>query len=169
MESLIDSNTIALYASYPNFPHGIIDPIEDIAKIALKHKVAFHLDGCLGGFVAGFLKEHENKFTLDIDGITSISLDHHKFALAPKGVSTVFFKEREMRHKMYFNYTEWCGGLYATPSFPGSRSGFASAGAWYSLTHNCRNQFVNNAIAVSTATKTAADELRKIQGVTVFG
>ena len=58
MESLIDSNTIALYASYPNYPHGIIDPIEDIAKLAKKYKVGFHIDGCLGGLVAGFLKEH---------------------------------------------------------------------------------------------------------------
>ena len=56
MESLIDSNTIAIYGSYPNFPHGIIDPIEDLAALAVKYKIGFHLDGCLGGLVAGFLK-----------------------------------------------------------------------------------------------------------------
>jgi sphinganine-1-phosphate aldolase len=94
MSSLIDSNTIALYGSYPNYPHGIIDPIQEIAALAKKHNIAFHIDGCLGGFVAGFLKEHEGKFTLDIEGATSISLDHHKFALAPKGVSTLFFKTK---------------------------------------------------------------------------
>jgi sphinganine-1-phosphate aldolase len=27
MRQLIDSNTIAIYGSYPNYPHGIIDPI----------------------------------------------------------------------------------------------------------------------------------------------
>ncbi len=56
MSSLIDHNTIALYGSYPNYPHGIIDPIQDIAKLALKHKIGFHVDGCLGGFVSAFLK-----------------------------------------------------------------------------------------------------------------
>ena len=56
MESLIDSNTIAIYGSYPNFPHGIIDPVEDLAALAVKYKIGFHLDGCLGGLVAGFLK-----------------------------------------------------------------------------------------------------------------
>ena len=58
MEQLIDKNTIALYASYPNYPHGIIDPIEEIAKLAVKYKVSYHVDGCLGGFLTAFLKEH---------------------------------------------------------------------------------------------------------------
>lgn len=142
MKSLIDHNTIALYASYPNFPHGIIDPIADIAPIAKKHKIGFHVDGCLGGFVAAFLKEHEGKFSLDIDGVTSISLDNHKFGLAPKGVAVLLFKEKKLRQSMYFIYTEWVGGIYATPSFPGSRSGFASAGAWYALTHVGRKQYL---------------------------
>jgi sphinganine-1-phosphate aldolase len=66
---------------------------------------------------------------------------------------------------MYYVSTDWCGGIYATPSFPGSRSGFASAGAWYALTHIGKSNFVSNAIAVSDATKSAAAELRKIKGV----
>lgn len=37
MEELIDGNTIALYGSYPNYPHGIIDPIRDIAELAKKY------------------------------------------------------------------------------------------------------------------------------------
>ncbi len=97
MEQLIDSNTIAMYCSYPNYPHGIVDPIQDIAHLALKYKVPLHIDACLGGFVAAFLPDHKDKLSLDIEGVTSISLDHHKYALAPKGISTVFFKTSEMR------------------------------------------------------------------------
>jgi sphinganine-1-phosphate aldolase len=141
MEQLIDSNTIAMYCSYPNYPHGIVDPIQDIAHLALKYKVPLHIDACLGGFVAAFLPDHKDKLSLDIEGVTSISLDHHKYALAPKGISTVFFKTSEMRQEMYFFYSVWVGGLYGTPSFVGSRSGFASAGAWYCLTQIGRNQF----------------------------
>ena len=58
MASLIDNNTIALYGSYPNYPHGIIDPIEDMAKLALKHNIGFHVDACLGCLLVVFLKEH---------------------------------------------------------------------------------------------------------------
>lgn len=152
MKSLIDGNTICLYASYPNYPHGIVDPVVEIAKLAKKKGVGFHIDGCLGGFVAAFLEEHEKIFTLDLDGATSISLDQHKFGLAPKGVSTLFFKTPELRHAMYFIETNWIGGLYATPSFPGSRSGFASAGAWYSLTHVGKQQYIDNAKRVQRTT-----------------
>jgi sphinganine-1-phosphate aldolase len=48
----------------------------------------------LGGFVAAFNEDHKKIFNIDTDGITSVSLDQHKFGLAPKGVSTVFFKTR---------------------------------------------------------------------------
>ncbi len=51
-----------------------------------------HIDGCLGGFVAGFSNDHAANFSLDLEGVTSISLDQHKFGLAPKGISTIFFK-----------------------------------------------------------------------------
>ena len=165
MQSLIDSNTIAIYGSYPNYPHGIIDPIADMAKLALKYKIGFHVDACLGGLIAGFLKEHEGKFSADIEGVTSISLDHHKYGLAPKGVSTVFTKTRQLRHNMYFVYADWIGGLYGTPSFVGSRAGFASAGAWYALTHVGKKQYTQNAMEISETTKTAAEGLRKLEGV----
>lgn len=106
---------------------------------------------------------------MDVEGVTSVSLDHHKFGLAPKGISTVFFKSKELRHSMYFIYTDWVGGIYATPSFPGSRSGFASAGAWYALTHVGRKQYVDNSLRIVEATKAAAKQLAKIDGVRVIG
>jgi sphinganine-1-phosphate aldolase len=61
----------------------------------------------------------------------------------------LFFKTRELRHKAFFIYTDWIGGIYATPSIVGSRSGFASAGAWYVMTHVGLKQYKDNALAVS--------------------
>jgi len=91
---MIDSNTILIIGSYPNYPHGITDPVLEMAKLGLKYNIGVHIDGCLGGFVAAFDKEHQKTFNIDTKGITSVSLDHHKFGLAPKGISTVFFKTR---------------------------------------------------------------------------
>ena len=54
VESLIDKNTILIIGSAPNYPHGIIDPIDKLAKLAIKHNVGFHVDGCLGGFIGIF-------------------------------------------------------------------------------------------------------------------
>lgn len=123
-----------------------------MAKLGKKYNIGVHIDGCLGGFVAAFDKEHQKVFNIDTEGITSVSLDHHKFGLAPKGISTIFFKTTELRHCMYYINTEWCGGLYGTPSFCGSRHGFASAGAWYALTRNTKKNYKQNTQEVIAAT-----------------
>lgn len=144
MESLIDSNTIMIMGSAPNYPHGIIDPIDKIAKLASKRNVGCHIDACLGGFVGVFHPDFKDLFSLDRQGVTSISLDQHKFGLAPKGVSTIFYKTSELRHSQYYVNMDWKGGLYGTMTFPGSRSGFASAAAWYSLTQITMKGFKQN-------------------------
>ena len=169
VESLIDSNTIMLLGSAPNYPHGISDPIDKLAKLAKKKGIACHVDGCLGGFVGAFSKEHRGLYSLDRDGVTSVSLDHHKFALAPKGISTIFYKTRELRHHQYYINMDWKGGLYGTFSFPGSRSGFASAAAWYSMTQVTQKGYKQNAEIVSDATFEGAKRLRKVEDIQVFG
>lgn len=62
--------------------------------MAKKKKVGFHIDGCLGGLIGVFDEKLKNLYSLDRDGVTSISLDHHKFGLAPKGVGTIFYKTK---------------------------------------------------------------------------
>jgi sphinganine-1-phosphate aldolase len=135
LESLIDSNTVMIVGSAPNFPHGIIDDIVELGKIAKKHKVGFHVDACLGGFILAFAEELKMgvPFNFKVDGVTSMSIDHHKYGLAPKGVSCLLFKTKELRSSCIFSYMDWCGGAYATPTMGGSRSGAATAGAWYAL------------------------------------
>ena len=91
---MIDGNTIMIFGSAPNYPHGIVDPIDKLAKIAKKYDVGMHVDGCLGGFVGTFHKEYKHLYSLDRDGVTSVSLDHHKFALAPKGLSAIIYKTK---------------------------------------------------------------------------
>jgi sphinganine-1-phosphate aldolase len=38
VEKAITANTIAVYASAPTFPHGVVDPVEGLAAIVLKHR-----------------------------------------------------------------------------------------------------------------------------------
>lgn len=37
----LSPNTIMIYASAPSFPHGIIDPVEALGKLAAQHGVSF--------------------------------------------------------------------------------------------------------------------------------
>jgi hypothetical protein len=45
MRSAIDSNTVALVCSAVSFPHGVLDPVEEIAAIAARRHVGCHVDG----------------------------------------------------------------------------------------------------------------------------
>ena len=56
MSRVITRNTIMLVASAVGYPHGVLDPVEDIAKLARRHDIGFHVDCCLGGFILPFKK-----------------------------------------------------------------------------------------------------------------
>ena len=76
--------------STPQYPHGAVDPIEEMSEIAVKYKVPLHVDACLGGYLIVFMEEAGYKlppFDFRLDGVTSISCDTHKYAYTPKGSS----------------------------------------------------------------------------------
>jgi sphinganine-1-phosphate aldolase len=92
-KSKIDCNTVCVYTSFPNYPYGTVDPIEDIAKICKKKGVPVHIDMCLGGFLVPFLKgKNGTPYFVVPDGVTSISMDCHKYGLSAKGASVLLFK-----------------------------------------------------------------------------
>lgn len=48
VRSLINSETIAIVGSAPNYPNGSIDDIPALSKLALEMGIGLHVDGCLG-------------------------------------------------------------------------------------------------------------------------
>ena len=70
-----------IVGSAPQFPHGAIDPISELSKIAIKYQIPLHVDACLGGFLIPFMKEAGFDlplFDFRLQGVTSISCDTHK-------------------------------------------------------------------------------------------
>jgi sphinganine-1-phosphate aldolase len=153
---LINPNTILLVGSAPNFPHGIIDDISGLSKLAHKKKLPLHVDCCLGSFVipllakAGFESE---PFDFKLKGVTSISCDTHKYGFAPKGNSTVLYRSDVYRKYQYFISPDWSGGVYASPSIAGSRPGALIAGCWASLVRQGENGYVDSAHKIVGAMK----------------
>lgn len=136
MREAIGPNTVLVTASAPSYPHGVIDPIEAIGALAQEKGLCFHVDTCIGGFMLPFLRElgHDiPPFGLEVPGVTSISCDAHKYGYAAKGASTVLYRNRELRRHQFFVYTEWTGGIYASPSLAGTRPGGSIAAAWAML------------------------------------
>ena len=135
-EQAVTKNTVALVASAPGFPHGVIDPVQELSELARKKGIGCHVDCCLGGFVlpwAERLGYPVPPFDFRLPGVTSMSADTHKFGYAAKGTSVVLYRTNELRRYQYYRSVTWMGGLYYSPTFAGSRPGALSAEAWAAM------------------------------------
>ncbi|MBI2913834.1 MAG: aminotransferase class V-fold PLP-dependent enzyme [Chloroflexi bacterium] len=135
-ERAITDNTIVIVGSAPPFPHGLIDPIEELSELARARGIGFHTDACLGGFLLPWAEKlgyDVPPFDFRLPGVTSISADTHKYGYAAKGTSVVLYRGHELRHCQYFTATDWSGGLYCSPSFAGSRPGGLAAACWAAM------------------------------------
>lgn len=133
---LINGNTVLLVGSAPNFPHGIIDDIEELSRLAVRNSTLLHVDCCLGSFIVSYMERagfEIPKFDFQLDGVTSISCDTHKYGFAPKGSSIIMYRNSEIRQCQYYISTDWIGGLYGSPTLAGSRPGALMAGCWATL------------------------------------
>jgi sphinganine-1-phosphate aldolase len=136
MRRAVTRNTVALVGSAPTFPHGVIDPVEELAAAAAERGIGFHTDACLGGFVLPWARRlgyDVPAFDFRVPGVTSMSADTHKFGYAAKGTSVVLYRGTELRSHQYFTATEWPGGLYFSPTLAGSRPGGLSAACWAAM------------------------------------
>lgn len=132
----INRNTIVLVGSAPSFPHGAIDPIEELSTLAQQHDIGFHTDACLGGFVLPWARKlgyPVPPFDFCLPGVTSMSADTHKYGYAAKGTSVVLYRGLELRRFQYFTASDWPGGLYFSPTLAGSRPGSLSAVCWAAM------------------------------------
>jgi glutamate/tyrosine decarboxylase-like PLP-dependent enzyme len=136
MARAITRRTVVVAGSAPGYPHGVVDPIPQLADMAAERGIGFHTDACLGGFVlpwAERLGYAAPPFDFRLPGVTSMSTDTHKYGYSAKGTSVVLYRGRALRHKQFFVATEWPGGLYYSPTMAGSRSGALLATAWAAL------------------------------------
>ncbi len=133
MDAAIDGETLMLVGSAPCFPFGLIDPIEKLSELALSRGVWLHVDACVGGYLAPFVRMNGVDlpiFDFSAPGVWSISGDLHKYGYASKGASTLFFRNAELREHMTFDAGPWPLGRMVTPTLAGTRPGGAIAAAW---------------------------------------
>nr|XP_029525710.1 sphingosine-1-phosphate lyase 1-like isoform X1 [Oncorhynchus nerka] len=172
MRRAINKNTAMLVCSAPQFPHGIIDPIEEVGKLAVKYNLPLHVDACLGGFLIVFMAKANYPlapFDFRVKGVTSISADTHKYGFAPKGSSVILYSDKQYRHYQYFVAPDWQGGIYASPSVAGSRPGGIIAACWATMMYMGEDGYIKTTKKIIDTARTIKTEIRKINGVFVFG
>ena len=158
MQAAINKNTIILGATAVTYPHGMVDPIAAIGTLAEDSNLWLHVDACLGGLMLPFLRKLDYDipaFDFRVPGVKSISADIHKYAYTPKGISTVLYRNSELRKFQFFMYADWPGGVYGTPSLAGGRPGGVLAAAWAVMNHLGEEGF----LSLARDAKTAAEKL----------
>ncbi len=172
LEAAIDNDTIMLVGSAPCFPYGVFDPIEDLAELARKRGLWLHVDACVGGYLAPFVKANGGRvprFDFAIDGVASLSADLHKFAYAPKPISTLFYRSPELARHHGFEFHGWPNGRFATTTIVGTRAGGAIAGAWALFHHLGREGYGAIAEDLMAGIAQYRDGVGAIDGLSVLG
>ncbi len=172
VKNAITRNTIVIVGSAPSFPHGTIDPIDDLSELARENNIGFHTDACLGGFVLPWVKKLGYDipyFDFWLKGVTSISADTHKYGYAAKGTSVVMYRNEELRHYQYFTASDWPGGLYFSPTFAGSRAGALSASCWASLLSVGENGYLDATKKIMDSAKVIKDGIQEISELHILG
>ena len=133
MAAAIDENTVLVVGSAPQYPQGVIDPIPAIAALAAERDINCHVDACMGGVTLTYLKRlgHDiPPWNFSVPGVTSISVDLHKYGYTAKGASVIMHRNKRLRAYQTFLTDNWLGGFYGSSGVLGTKSGGAMGAAW---------------------------------------
>jgi len=169
---LLSEATVLVVGSAPGYPHGVVDPIAELAALAHERGALFHTDACLGGFLLPFARElgaPVPDFDFRVPGVTSLSADLHKYGFAAKGASVVLYRDRELRRHQFFTASEWPGGLYGSPTMTGTRPGGAIAAAWAVLRHLGRRGYLELARGILDTSRRLREGIASIPGLRILG
>jgi sphinganine-1-phosphate aldolase len=125
--------TVLVVGSAPSYAHGVIDPVTELAAIAAARGIRCHVDACIGGWVlpyAARLGRPVPPWTFAVEGVTSISVDLHKYGYAPKGTSLLLHRSPEVRRPQFFASAAWPGYTMLNSTMQSTKSGGPLAGAW---------------------------------------
>jgi sphinganine-1-phosphate aldolase len=172
VEAALSDNTILIVGSACDFPRGGVDPIPEMAAIAEERGIGFHTDACVGGFILPFLRKlgySFPKFDFEVPGVTSISADLHKYGHGPKGCSSVVFRTAKLWKNQFHAYTDWTGGIYASPTMMGTRPGGAIAGGWAVLKYMGEEGYLKSTQIAMQATEKLMEGIKQIPDLCIIG
>ncbi len=171
LERRIDENTIMLLGSAPNYPFGVFDPIADIAALAERHDLWMHVDACVGGFLAPFVRKlgyDIPDFDFSVPGVTTISADLHKYGYTAKGASLLLLRDKALQKYQTFDWQDWERGPYVNNTAQGTRAGGAVAAAWAVMNFLGQDGYVKWAKVLMDTVEKLTTGIERIPGLAVL-
>jgi sphinganine-1-phosphate aldolase len=170
MAAQIDASTVLVVASAPQYPQGVIDPVAEIAALAGDRGANCHVDACMGGVTLTYMSrlgEPVPAWSFAVEGVTSISVDLHKFGYAGKGASVIAHRTKSLRRDQTFVTDNWLGGHYGSSGVLGTKSGAPIAAAWAVMQHLGEEGYLRLTAAARTACLELAAGIAGVPGLTL--
>ena len=168
----VTDRTILLVASAASYAHGVVDPVEEIAALAQERGIRCHVDGCIGGWLLPYFRRlgaDVPAFDLSVPGVTSLSVDLHKYAYAAKGASVLLFKDNALRRPSYYACADWTGYTMVNATVQSTKSGGPVAAAWAVLNTVGDEGYLELARQTLSATRRLIEGAGRIDGLRVLG
>ena len=162
MAAAIDDNTVLVVGSAPQYPQGVVDPITEIAALAAERDINCHVDACMGGVTLHYLARlgfPVEPWNFAVPGVTSMSVDLHKFGYTAKGASVIMYRSKQLRAHQTFVTDNWLGGVYGSSGILGTKSGGSMGAAWAVMHHLGDDGYLRLTAAARTATEQLADSI----------
>lgn len=166
IRNAISDKTAIVISSAPNFPYGGIDPIEKIAEIASENKVWLHVDACVGGLILPFLDKigvPVKKWDFSVPGVSSISVDLHKYGYTPKGSSVILYRNKDLRKYQLYVNADWPGYPMSNIGVQSTKSSAPLAASWAVLNYLGEEGYLN------LARRTVSAKEQIVKGITSLG
>ncbi|MEZ4443208.1 MAG: aspartate aminotransferase family protein [Polyangiaceae bacterium] len=168
----MDEHVVLVVGSAPSYAHGVVDPIEALAALATEHGVNMHVDACVGGMILPFMRDNGDDvapFDFSVEGVTSISADLHKYGFAPKGISVLLQRRRDLRDAQYYACAHWTGYSIVNSTTLGSKSVAAMGAASAILQRLGREGYRERVASMWQATKQLVEAVDGIDGLEMVG
>ncbi|GGI03797.1 pyridoxal phosphate-dependent decarboxylase family protein [Egicoccus halophilus] len=172
LTAAIDERTALVVVSAPQYAHGVMDPVEAVAAVTAERDVWLHVDACIGGWLlpyAARLGVEVPPFDFRVPGVTSISMDLHKYAYCPKGASVVLYRDADLRRHQFYACADWSGYTVINPTMQSTKSAGPLAAAWATLHHVGDDGYLDVARRTQAATRRLIDGIAAIDGLEVLG
>lgn len=124
----ITEHTIAIVVTVGTSELGMIDPYEEIEKIAAQKEIYYHIDAASGGFLLPFMEPARNIYLRN--GVCSIAVDPHKYGYSVIPGGAILFRDEEIQNEIefasFFEDSDVHNTLLGTRTGAGAAAAFAA-------------------------------------------
>jgi tyrosine decarboxylase/aspartate 1-decarboxylase len=128
VEKRVSENTVAIVGTAGTSELGVIDPIKELSRAAVRRKVWLHVDAAFGGLVLPFLPKPKLDFDFALEAVKSMTVDPHKMGMAAIPAGGIIFKSSDALESLKTE-TPYLSD-HNQYTFVGTRSGAAATSAW---------------------------------------